>query len=513
MTKPRDYAHTLAVLKTSQGDITVKFYYDKAPGHVKNFIDLSAKGFYDGTLFHRVIPGFMVQGGDPLTKDPANAAVYGTGGNKDAQGNPVNLKAEFNDVSHRRGVLSMARASDPNSASSQFFLVVKDSPFLDRQYTAFGEVVKGLEVADKIVAESNTDPASGGRGVPRSYQKIVKVELIDEPPRRPPPRTDPFVTPPPVAPAVGARRSRAPRGSRGALPPARGGRRAPRRRRRRPPLLPADLAGARERPRRPLSGARVRQPGELGGDRHGPRGRGAARPRAPGRRRRPRRRPHRGSRRPRPRRRPRGGAPRGPGAPRRRGRGAARGASGRSRPPPRAATRRSTPAFFFRELATRACWALEKGGASPLSPTHAAEWDALAGALARDAADPAATGDPVPTHRDYHANNLMRASDGRLALIDFQDLRLGPPDYDPVSLRFERAGETVRSDPASYCGGRPAPEGLEGARHVREDAHAGAGRSTVPIATPRSASSGRDDPGRTAWAPLLRFLPPAARGV
>ena len=182
VTKPRDYAHTLAVLKTSQGDITVKFYYDKAPNHVKNFIDLAAKGFYDGTLFHRVIPGFMVQGGDPLTKDPANASVYGTGGNKDAQGNPVNLKAEFNDVSHRRGVLSMARASDPNSASSQFFLVVKDSPFLDRQYTAFGEVVTGLEVADKIVAESNTDPASGGRGVPRSYQKIVKVELIAEPP-------------------------------------------------------------------------------------------------------------------------------------------------------------------------------------------------------------------------------------------------------------------------------------------------------------------------------------------
>jgi len=182
VSKTRDYAHTLAVLKTSQGDVTLKFFYDKAPGHVKNFIDLSAKGFYDGTLFHRVIPGFMVQGGDPLTKDPANAAVYGTGGNKDAQGNPVNLKAEFNDVSHRRGVLSMARSSDPNSASSQFFLVVKDSPFLDRQYTAFGEVVTGLEAADKIVAESNTDPASGGRGVPRSYQKIVKVELIAEPP-------------------------------------------------------------------------------------------------------------------------------------------------------------------------------------------------------------------------------------------------------------------------------------------------------------------------------------------
>ena len=182
VTKSRDYAKTLAVLKTSQGDITLRFFYDKAPNHVKNFIDLAAKGFYDGTLFHRVIPGFMIQGGDPLTKDPANAAVYGTGGNKDAQGNPVNVKAEFNDVSHRRGILSMARASSPDSASSQFFVVVKDSPFLDRQYTAFGEVTKGIEIADKIVSESNADPASGGAGKPRNLQKIVKVELTEEAP-------------------------------------------------------------------------------------------------------------------------------------------------------------------------------------------------------------------------------------------------------------------------------------------------------------------------------------------
>ena len=182
VTKPRDYAKTLAVLKTSQGDITVRFFYDKAPNHVKNFVDLAARGFYDGTLFHRVIRDFMIQGGDPLTKDPANAAVYGTGGNKDAQGNPVNVKAEFNDVSHRRGILSMARASSPDSASSQFFIVVKDSPFLDRQYTAFGEVVKGIEIADKIVSESNTDPASGGAGKPRNLQKIVKVELTEEAP-------------------------------------------------------------------------------------------------------------------------------------------------------------------------------------------------------------------------------------------------------------------------------------------------------------------------------------------
>ena len=182
VSKPRDYAHTLAILKTSQGDVTVRFFYDKAPGHVKNFIDLSAKGFYDGTLFHRVIPDFMIQGGDPYTKHPETPTTrYGTGGNKDASGAPVNVKAEFNDTPHRRGILSMARASNPDSASSQFFIVVKDSPFLDRQYTAFGEVVKGLEVVDKIVAESNYDPASGGAGKPRNPQKLLKVELVEEP--------------------------------------------------------------------------------------------------------------------------------------------------------------------------------------------------------------------------------------------------------------------------------------------------------------------------------------------
>jgi len=149
---PRDYANTLATLQTDMGDITMKFFYDKAPHHVQNFVDLAASGFYDGTMFHRVIPGFMIQGGDPNTKKPEDPLhPYGTGGNM-VDGKEVRLKAEFNDVSHKRGIVSMARAADPNSASSQFFIVVKDSTFLDNQYSAFGEVVSGMEIADKIAA-------------------------------------------------------------------------------------------------------------------------------------------------------------------------------------------------------------------------------------------------------------------------------------------------------------------------------------------------------------------------
>ena len=163
------------------GVITLELDAAKAPKSVENFLAYVNKGHYNNTVFHRVIPGFMVQGGDPLTKDPAKSSLFGTGGNTDKTGKPVNVKAEFNDVSHKRGILSMARASDPHSASSQFFLVVQDSPFLDRQYTAFGEVVKGLEVLDKLVTESNSDtsdPRSGGK--PRAYQKILKVELVAE---------------------------------------------------------------------------------------------------------------------------------------------------------------------------------------------------------------------------------------------------------------------------------------------------------------------------------------------
>jgi peptidyl-prolyl cis-trans isomerase B (cyclophilin B) len=137
---------TKAIIETKLGNITLKFFPDVAPGHVKNFIDLAKKGFYDGTTFHRVIPGFMIQGGDPNSKD-ANKSKHGQGGPG------YTIKAEFNDKPHKRGTLSMARAGHPDSAGSQFFICVKDSPFLDKQYTVFGEVESGIEVVDKIVSQ------------------------------------------------------------------------------------------------------------------------------------------------------------------------------------------------------------------------------------------------------------------------------------------------------------------------------------------------------------------------
>ena len=138
---------TKAVIETKFGNITLKFYPDVAPGHVKNFLDLAKNGTYDNTVFHRVIPGFMIQGGDPTSKDPAKRRAYGTGGPG------YTIKAEFNAKPHKRGVLSMARSQSPDSAGSQFFICVKDSNFLDRQYTAFGEVESGIEVVDKIVSQ------------------------------------------------------------------------------------------------------------------------------------------------------------------------------------------------------------------------------------------------------------------------------------------------------------------------------------------------------------------------
>ena len=135
---------TNVTVETNFGKISFRLLPDLAPETVRNFVKLADSGFYDGTLFHRVIPGFMIQGGDPNTKG-SDKSSWGMGGPG------YTVKAEFNSKSHRRGVVSMARAMDPDSAGSQFFIVTTDSTFLDGQYTAFGEVTEGMEVADKIV--------------------------------------------------------------------------------------------------------------------------------------------------------------------------------------------------------------------------------------------------------------------------------------------------------------------------------------------------------------------------
>ena len=148
-----------ALIETNFGNIKIKLLPEIAPETVRNFITLAKSSFYDGTLFHRVIPGFMIQGGDPNTKE-SDKSVWGQGGPG------YNLKAEFNSRSHLRGIVSMARASDPDSAGSQFFIVTSDSTFLDRQYTVFGEVVEGLEIADKIVnlpRDGNDCPLEGAK--------------------------------------------------------------------------------------------------------------------------------------------------------------------------------------------------------------------------------------------------------------------------------------------------------------------------------------------------------------
>lgn len=134
-----------ATIETKFGKMEVKFFPEKAPKHVENFIKLAKEGFYDGTIFHRIIPGFMIQGGDPNTKGE-DKGTYGMGGPG------YSVDAEFNDTPHQKGVLSMARSNDPNSAGSQFFVVAGDASFLDNQYTVFGELTSGLEVVDTIVA-------------------------------------------------------------------------------------------------------------------------------------------------------------------------------------------------------------------------------------------------------------------------------------------------------------------------------------------------------------------------
>lgn len=158
---------TTAVIETKFGSIEIRFFPDVAPNHVNNFIELAKKGFYDNTIFHRVIPGFMIQGGDSNSKE-ADKSRHGTGGPG------YTVKAEFNSKPHKRGAISMARAADPDSAGSQFFICVADSNFLDRQYTLFGEVISGIEVADKIVNQPRD-----GKDNPNERIEM-KVKIIEK---------------------------------------------------------------------------------------------------------------------------------------------------------------------------------------------------------------------------------------------------------------------------------------------------------------------------------------------
>ena len=158
---------TAVIIKTGFGNIKFNLVPDIAPETVRNFSQLTKSGFYDGTLFHRIIPGFMIQGGDPNTKNP-DKSTWGQGGPG------YNLKAEFNSRSHLRGIVSMARATDPDSAGSQFFIVTSDSTFLDRQYTVFGEVVEGMEVVDKIV-----NLPRDGNDCPKQEAKMLEVTISE----------------------------------------------------------------------------------------------------------------------------------------------------------------------------------------------------------------------------------------------------------------------------------------------------------------------------------------------
>lgn len=158
----------VAVIKTPQGEMVVEFWSDVAPKTVENFKKLAKDGFYDGTAFHRVIKGFMIQGGDPLTKDASMESRWGTG-------DPgYKIKAEFNERSHKRGVISMARSQDPDSAGSQFFICHGDPSFLDRQYTAFGKLIQGDDVLEKLATTK-----VGAQDRPDKRQGVESVKIVD----------------------------------------------------------------------------------------------------------------------------------------------------------------------------------------------------------------------------------------------------------------------------------------------------------------------------------------------
>jgi peptidyl-prolyl cis-trans isomerase B (cyclophilin B) len=166
---PMNSSNEVAVIKTSEGDMVVQFWTDAAPNTIENFKKLARQGFYDGTIFHRIVKEFMIQGGDPNSKDPAKENSYGQGGPG------YNIKAEFNDHSHDRGVISMARGPDPDSAGSQFFICLAPVHRLDHQYTTFGKLIKGQDVLEKI---GDIPVTRNSMGEPSKPTKRVVVESI-----------------------------------------------------------------------------------------------------------------------------------------------------------------------------------------------------------------------------------------------------------------------------------------------------------------------------------------------
>ena len=162
----------VAVLKTSDGEMVVEFWPEVAPKTVANFEKLAREGFYNGTAFHRIMRGFMIQGGDPLTKDASNEARFGTGGPG------YSVPAEFNDRPHLRGVISMARSADPNSAGSQFFICLANVSRLDHQYTTFGKIIKGDDVLGKIGDTEVTMSDSGERSKPTKRVTVESIKIV-----------------------------------------------------------------------------------------------------------------------------------------------------------------------------------------------------------------------------------------------------------------------------------------------------------------------------------------------